>query len=89
MTFEELFNKYVSDDEFKKEAGELLTNEGIDALINKYDLPYTKDELAELIKSKAECSNCSNGTIMSLMTLGVACAASAISGCYMKHGGNI
>lgn len=58
MTFEELFDKYLQEDSFKKEVKELLENDDLKAVISRYDLPYSEEELASLISERAETANC-------------------------------
>lgn len=58
MTFEEAFNKYLKDDDFKKEVKASIENNDFKEIIIKYDLSYSETELASLINERAEAANC-------------------------------
>lgn len=61
MNFNEVFSKYINDESFKNEVNEISEKEGLSALIKKYDMPYSEDELAGLINDKIESANCNEG----------------------------
>lgn len=79
MKFDELFEKYMNDNEFKDELLLEIKEEGLNNVIVKYDLPYSVDELKEMISNKIEAANCDGDTVAySILSVGVGCLVSAI-----------
>ena len=83
MKFDELINKFNDDNKFREEIIILGKNGGAKAIIKKYEIPYTEDELIELLKARMERSNCSEDTqdIIkdSVLSLGILCIVHDLS----------
>lgn len=58
MTLNEIYEKYLSDNNFKEEVQELLEENDLDTAIRKYGLSCAKDELANFLSDKTNTSNC-------------------------------
>ena len=79
MTLQEAFEKYRTDEAFKKEIQDAIEQNKLEELLDKYELP--KDELKDFVVSKVECSNCKNtGDIIlfSMQSVAIGCIVSAI-----------
>ena len=83
MEIDELINKFSNDDKFREEIIIIGKEGGLKAVIKKYELPYTEEEITEVVKARMEQSNCDGSTseiiAASIATLGILCIVHAAS----------
>ena len=58
MEFNELFEKFLNDDSFQEEVENITDDNSYNEFARKYDVPYTLEELVDLLNKKSETSNC-------------------------------
>lgn len=83
MEINELIKKFTNDEKFREEIVTLGKEGGAKAIIEKYDIPYSEDELLEMLNAKLEQSNC-DGSVTeelkeSFLSLGILCIVHAVS----------
>ena len=79
MILNELIEKYFNDNDFKQKLLSDIKEKGLKVVIDEYNLPYSEEEVKEMVAEKIEATNCSSEvTLYSILTVTIGCVVSEI-----------